>query len=492
VGLLGVAAAVLLIYSFLSLGAALEFGGDEGYEVIKPFLCLKGFSLYKQIWSDQPPVFTVLLTWAFKMWGPTILVARLVAAGFGLMLFAAFFQLVRWRSGLWSSLLATFLLLASPLVLQLSVSVMLEAPAFATALLSALLLFQWCRNPHRRWLLASGAVMGLALQIKLTAVLVVPALVVEIALARWSRRSQSWVQAALLDVLQWSAGVATLFLGIGFVWASGSLQSTFRSHFMEQPVQGYGRPEDYALSASQFLRHADGIGAAFIGLAVLVRQKRWRECTFPAILLLTVATIHTLHRPWWNYYYLHFAIPLAWLGGLGLKEIISAVSTSLPATAFRLTSARTWQGVGLCALAALLLTRPEKRLEAYMRDLRQRPTVESSLLVAKMRQYAPRTHWAYADPVIYAFHSQVPVPPELAIVMFKRFWSGQITIQAIVETCRRYHAEQLVLPAAPPAEWKELLASDYTAACAEKGWVLYVAKRIHQPPETGAETGKKL
>lgn len=42
-GLLVVGATLILIYSLLPLATALEFGRDEGYEVIKPFLCTKVF-----------------------------------------------------------------------------------------------------------------------------------------------------------------------------------------------------------------------------------------------------------------------------------------------------------------------------------------------------------------------------------------------------------------------------------------------------------------
>ena len=68
-------------------------------------------------------------------------------------------------------------------------------------------------------------------------------------------------------------------------------------------------------------------------------------------------------------------------------------------------------------------------------------------------------------------------------MMLKRFWSGQITASAIVETCRRYRVEQIVLPAAPPAEWKELLANDYTQVCGERGLVLYVSKNLSDPAQ---------
>lgn len=508
--LLLVATAILLLYSLLPLGTALEFGRDEGFEVIKPFLCLNGFALYKDIWSDQPPILTVILTWAFRTWGPTILVARLVAASYGLVLFLAFFQLARQRSGIWVALLATFLLVAAPVVFQLAVSVMLEVPAFAAALVSALLAFRMYSRWRWGWLVGSGMIMGIALQTKLTAALVAPAIVVEIGLAASSQklqppqphssllkgrrrqeqrvegpvrspsRKQPWMHAAFLDIAMWGIGVATAFLVIGFIWARGSLLSSFQSHFHEHFVPGHGQPEDYAFSAALLGKHLEGLAGTVIGLAVCVWQKRWREISFPATLLATATAIHAVHRPWWSYYYLHLAIPMAWLSGLGIKEIIAAASAPFVATRPNFASGKTWKGIGLCGIAAVLLAYPEKRLEGTIKDLRQQATLASSKIVAKMKHYAPRTHWAYADPVIYPFHAEVLVPPDVAIVMLKRFWSGQITVEAIVNSCLSHGVEQLVLPGTPSPEWIGLLASNYKLVCSENGWSLFVAKDIYE------------
>lgn len=136
-GCLLVVVALLILYTQLPLGTALEFSSDEGYEVMKPFLYNQGHILYTEIWDDQPPVFTILIATAFKSLGTTILSARLVTATFGLILFIVFHELVRRRSSQWSALLATFLLLSSPGPLPLSVSVMQEVPAMATGLLAA-------------------------------------------------------------------------------------------------------------------------------------------------------------------------------------------------------------------------------------------------------------------------------------------------------------------------------------------------------------------
>ena len=91
-------AVTVLVFALLPLGTAFQFADDEGFEVIKPFMCLKGYKLYTEIWNDQPPLYTVLQTAMFRLFGPTMLVARLIAAGFGLLMIVAFYELVRMRS----------------------------------------------------------------------------------------------------------------------------------------------------------------------------------------------------------------------------------------------------------------------------------------------------------------------------------------------------------------------------------------------------------
>jgi hypothetical protein len=229
---------------------------------------------------------------------------------------------------------------------------------------------------------------------------------------------------------------------------------------------------------------------------ILGRQKRWRELSFPLALLLTAVAVHTVHRPWWGYYYLHFAVPLAWLAGLATSEVLKAISGRLKARNSPASSLATWRWVGLCALLALVLAVAEARLEGEIRAIRRAPKAGDSVVLAKMKQYADHTHWVYVQPVIYPFHAGLAVPPELAVVMLKRYWSGQITPEQIVETCRRYKPEQLLLYQARVGnEWKELLKANYQTAYQDTNYVLYVSKGIleegtgssseRQPPAAG-------
>jgi len=528
-GLAVVMAALLLIDSLLPLGTALQFGGDEGYELMTGFLMSKGYALYHPIWNDQPPVLVLLLAAAFRIWGPSILAARLIAAGFGLLLFTTFYQVTSQRLGQRAAWLATFFLLASPGILEISVSVMQEVPAFALALVSVWLLFQWRNTRQWPWLLASGAMLGVALGIKLTAILVVPALLVEMLWPahRPRRQSSADCQSAispagsrhghqhcqpsnqptqpletkapgtklshsrpaasavcfpftkiLRPLLYWCAATGLTFAAITLLWGQGSLESSYRAHFAEHPVAGLPRPDDFPLPLSLFVDHAEVVLAAVVGLVLVARHRQWRAFAFPLVLLGTTLTVHLVHRPWWMYYYLHLAIPLAWLAGFAVAAAFQYVSQLLAKTRFNLASTKTWQGLGLAALVALVLVRSESRLEGGIKDLRQRERVAASPLVAQMRAHASGTHWVYVafGNEIYAFQAGLPMPPKLALVTLKRFWSDQITDAKILEMCRRYKPEQILLkPETVDDDWRDFLGN-YTLIYQDKNFNLYLRK----------------
>jgi 4-amino-4-deoxy-L-arabinose transferase-like glycosyltransferase len=479
-GLLAVLGAVVLIFLFLPLGSALQFGGDEGYQLITGSMMSKGFILYKQIWYDQPPLFVLLLNWGFKMCGPSILFARLMAAGFGLLLVGALYQTVKLRLGQWAAVLATFLLMASPGVLELSVSVMQEVPAFALVLLSALLLFQWRRSPRLGWLLASGGVFGLAAEVKFTALLVAPAMIGEIWLAACDNREGKRLNRFIRAVVGWSIVGMLTCSAITLLWARSSFQPMYRAHFAVHAVEGMPRPEDFPLQLGVFTDHAEVVVAAVVGVALVLHRRRLRDFTFPGIWLATVLAVHTIHRPWWMYYYLHWAIPMAWFAAFALDEVRKACWRIFSTTGLDLAKRRSWQGLGLFTLAALTAVRSERRLELGMKDLRRRERVDASPLVAKLRQCANQTHWVYVQYTkeAYAFHAQLLVPPELAVVSLKRYWSGEISTEEIVALCECYRPEQVHLSAgARDTAWQDIL-KDYTAVSQAAGLTLYQLRQV--------------
>jgi hypothetical protein len=516
---------VLAVLAGATAGAvrtAVEVGMDEHYEVVKGLLWAKGFSLYGQAWNDQPPLHTVLLGLCFKSFGATIGVARTLAVAFGLSLLAACGIVVRRRCGVLAGFLATACLLAAPQVLELSVSAMLELPAIGTALWALWPLLQWQERRRWPWLALSGGLLAAALQIKLTAAVVVPALVVEILLgvkglgsagrvrrprsevapcapeppdhaaascsesARGLAQSKTWrrferlrgsVATRALGI--WVASVVAVYLGLAAALGSVPLDVLWASHFSKQTLSKAGDSLGPAYWPRLWLLHPEAMSGAGAGLLLLAWRRDRRRMAFALVWLFTVTLVHLHHRPWWPYYYLHFAVPLAWMSGYGIAELFRVAWTKAADRAVR----ERFLAYGCLAAATLLLALVTAyggdRLVTEVERIRELPRVEQSALVAKMKEYANRTKWVYTRQTIYPFHAGLIVVPELAVLPHKRFWSGQITDAQIWATVKRYRPEQLLLEAGPlDPTISEFVESGYTLAYQEGGLALYVAKSL--------------
>ena len=275
-------------------------------------------------------------------------------------------------------------------------------------------------------------------------------------------------------------------------------------------------PQDHKFNGKLLWNHSECVIAAAVCFVLAARQKRLREIAFPLVLLLTLSIVHGIHRPWWNYYYFHFDIPLAWLAGWAVSEVAGMLWASASPRSSRPSILRSeknssqkrksaltpsfvrstteggpslsprrellaisWQTVGLCVLVAVPVAKSERRLEGAIKDIRGRQAANENPIVRKMREYSDRTHWVYSQSGIYPFHAGLTVIPELAIVMPKRFWSGQISTAQIVEVCKRYKAEIVVLPKETlSSEWANFLNLEFEFSLSDGTSLLYLSKRL--------------
>jgi hypothetical protein len=102
--------------------------------------------------------------------------------------------------------------------------------------------------------------------------------------------------------------------------------------------------------------------------------------------------------------------------------------------------------------------------------------MNNSRLLSQLKQYAPRTHWIYTSESLnhYAFEAGLPIPPEIAVVSLKRFWSGQISVDKTINTCMRYRPEQVLLDTNTlSSQWIQFV-QNHTAVYEEGNTILYV------------------
>lgn len=506
--------ALLLVWVGPALFNAVRLGLDERFELTKGLLWARGVSLYHPLWNDQPPLLTVLLGLCFKVFGPSIAMARTLALGFGLALLVAVTKVVSHRSGRLAAALAVFSLLSAPGVLLLTVSVMLEVPAMGTALWALWPILRWQQasatphpgngpiagsasedanaQPYRRacrpsalrsarwlWLVLSGAILAMALQIKLTAALAAPALAMELLRGRPTDDRAPRLRERLCGIGLWAATLISGYALIGALIGQVPAEVLWASHFSGAVRSAADNSKVLPYWPGLWTDYGEVLCGAGLGLLVLGWQRRWHTLRFPAVWLLTVALAHAVHRPFWSIYNLHFAVPLAWLAGCGIAELFRLAGANL---AQRTVTARR---IGFLSLAggsvllAALITYGGERLGCEAVRIRALPRVADSEWVARMRQFARDTQWVYTRETIYPFHAGLLVVPELAVLPVKRFWSGQITEEQIWVVVMRYEPEQLLLAdhELRSGAWP-FVERRYKSVYRDGGLTLYISKKL--------------
>lgn len=438
---------------FLWLGAplatALQFGGDEGYELMKALLVSRGFRLYGPFWDDQPPLHTEITAMVFRVFGPSAYAARLLTVGFAMLLIACLYGAVRRRSGRAAGLVAVALLISSTSFLNLSVSVMLTVPSMALAMASVWAWSRYAAGGGGPWRLISGALFGCALQVKLTAAIFLPALALDLVLAEPRRAPRQGGPAAqrardaARNFAVWSAGALSAFGLIAMLfYQSNTLPVFWASHFSMGTRAASAMP-GYGFRPASLLDDLQLVGPSALGLAWIGAKRRW-DLLFPVILLETALAIHLWHRPYWYYYRLHFSLPLAWLGAIGLVDGFR----TLYRWKIRTLAAKLRMGGVLLvwsAATSLALVFGSVAVRRHLLALQAVPKVQNNALVLAIRRRAKRTHWIFTKNLTAAFWAGLPAPPELAVIPDKRVWSGQITHKLVLKCMQEYRPEQVVL-----------------------------------------------
>jgi 4-amino-4-deoxy-L-arabinose transferase-like glycosyltransferase len=478
--LVGFGFLALIAGTRISIASAQEIGGDEHFEVTKAFLWSQGPDVYTRVWNDQPPLFTVLLGVLFRSFGSDIGVARCLASIFGVALLVGLYLIVWRREGALPAYIVVLTLLAAPGVFELCVSVMLEVPAIALGLWSVPLLDLWISRRTWRWLMASGTLFACALQTKLTAAILMPALVFELMLARHpssDAASSSW-RGRLSVLALWLFSVIVVYLILGA--SLGAYYSTFwQSHF-SGIARGSEEAQHFAFYWKSLLAQPEALFGVFLTTVAAWRTGDWHLMLFPWTLLATAGMVHTVHRPYWSYYALHFALPMAWISGHGMNVFIRICSDYWRGCHDRLV----WQRWSVCiALSLGIAIYAElglSRLLVGVNRIQTHSLVDSEPVLGAMQRFSAQTKWIYTTLPMYAFHARLSMIPELAVLPLKRFWCGEIDNATIAAKVQEYRPEQLLFSvnSRPIPELTCFLEKEYMLIYQDEIYCLWVARWI--------------
>jgi hypothetical protein len=429
-----------------------EFDHDEGVNLIKSMLTLKGYSLYSEIWSDQPPVFNAILSSWLDLMGMNVNAGRLLVLGYSIMLLAsALHYLVRFW-GFLHAILGMIAIFTLPYYAQLSVSVMIGLPSIAFALLSFVGLVRWHQDKKEYLLVFSSLLLALSIMTKLWTVILVPIFLAGIFIDRSGLFQDKFnYRVSVRPIFIWSS---VLFLVAGTVIL-----------FMIRPINipqlisvhlAAGETEMIQTRATEFSMYTyldDSITIlllSLIGVVITIHSKAWHALYLVAWMLAAYMLLSFVIVPFWSHHQLLITIPAALLGAIAMGYSVIDISK-------RLNESRLWTRNTVPSAVILLLSlfflfqRLPPTFATFRTDLpnfiiSNNPNGNVDYeVVASINKYADKTNYLFTDRPMYAFRSRILVHPYLAVMTKKRYAIGEPSPEDLLSILIETKPEQIIL-----------------------------------------------
>lgn len=444
----------------------LLLGGDEDFELMKGRLIAGGHRLYHEIWSDQPPLYSWLIAIAhIPLENASTLVrfSTLIVFAIGMATAAIW---VRTESGLLAAILFLLFYCSSATVQLLAVSAMQEAPMISISLIASYCLTRSLNIQSDRLYFLGASLFGIALLIKFTAVLFLVACFASnikqiIAQKRFSQ--------SILTLLYMLSSVAAVL----FLTAGSRIETLIQPHLSPKPSNVL----EFTASTFQFqyiLQQKEVYILAACSVAIRLYQGSVGKISFPIALLTCQFIFSAFYRPWFSYYYAGLALPICWLAGDAMGQIISEF---VNVARGHFNSYRTAVAISLLVftLGISALWYLPQRLTAFWVESYYKPSAAESPWVSLLRTEARLNGpLVYARNQILAYHAGMRSAPELAVLSTKRFSSGSITKTGIIEIIQTKQIKTVLLRDEPiSSEFRRMLATDFNEIRRMNGEILF-------------------
>lgn len=434
---------IFLVFMFAQdpFSTAGDYDYDEGINLMKTLLHTQNYRLYDDIWSDQPPFFTVLLAGWFTLVGQSTIAARSLVALFSALLLWSFYLSVHNAVRPFAAVGATLLLVLSQFYLRLSGAVMIGLPSLSLAMIAIACLVN---AKERRWLVALSAFfMALALETKLFVAVLLPAIALYLLVTTPS--AFSWVRR-LRGLLLWLGGVTLVFMSLSIYFGALDVNMLLTTHFGAQTQQQAA----FAGSGQEFLvtffqQHLVYLLIAMIGVLYAIWQRKWL-CLLPLVWFVTVALAFMVHRPLWYHHIMLLTIPMTWLCAFSLE----AWGKALADLAGQPMRRRLFQGVLLAGTAVGVITAILYYPTPLQDRLAEQAEIYRPLYIWEMVQQLQtdaqaQPGFVFTDRPFYAFQAGLPVTPPLAAISRKRMESGILTHADMLAALTEYKPQYVIL-----------------------------------------------
>ena len=263
--------AIAIAMRLHGLGAPQAFDLDEGvyWETLRAMHA--GWTLYRDIYFSQPPLFMGTVYPFYLLFGQNIFAARLGIVLLSLLGLGGLYLIGRVAGGKWGGVAALFLGVASPAYLAMSQTLQAEAPAMGFSVLSVGLAFAAFRDSTKRPQIGLAALSGVTLAVALMSKFLAVASVVPIVVLL-AMHTKTAIRPALALCVSFFATVA---LVAGFFTAEmHALVAQVIGFHLSAGSAFHGRRSSNFEQVASVLLSPLGAAAAFGALCACLRRDR--------------------------------------------------------------------------------------------------------------------------------------------------------------------------------------------------------------------------
>ena len=307
----------LTLITHIPINKTFEYNFDEGTNIIKSTLILNGYSLYKEIIDDQPPLFMIILTYWLKIFGTNIPNGRILVLIFSFLLLSSFYGTIKIYQGKVCALTAVIFLILSNIYLKASISLMIDIPALSTAMISIYYLTLFKKTSSKNLLILSALFFAVSLQIKLYAVFLLPLVIYELIKGNPAFLiSKKHTNLTILTI--WITSFLLSYIPLILIFFSFDFLKIFQYLLYPHAKMIRYPGNNFLIILKSITKDYDFFLLAIAGCILIIKQKL-QKSVFP-ILWLTIATLILInHSPLWEHYYLLISIPICWLAAIAFN-----------------------------------------------------------------------------------------------------------------------------------------------------------------------------
>lgn len=473
----------ILVVLFYPFRFVFELDPDEGINLIKAFLSMQGIRLYSEIWSDQPPIFTHILSILFRIFGHSANVARILVLLLSCLLLWA---IVRYMLSFWRlphAIGAFLLIIILPYYTRLSVSVMIGLPAIVFAMLSFLALSYWHLERKYIWLILSAILLGVSVLTKAFTGFLVPIFTIGILLfdIEGFRLKRSWGNF-LKPTAIWVAifSIVTMFMAITFIGLEG-IPQLINLHLIAGSSESLAHQIQDKTISEYLIASWPILLLGLVGMLYSIKEKKWTALYLSAWVITSFLLLSN-HFPIWYHHQLLVTVPAACLAGIAIGEFMRETLNVLRTRKLRPLDV-ILVSISLIAIIFVATDRIPSLRNQYDKNLPNinppmgSPVPEQTML-AIIWDYADQTEMLVTDRPMFAFRTGLSVPPYIAAFTGKRYKIGDLTEDEVLETIKQYKPAQVVLARFFHPIIEEYLKDSYAIRYTRNNDTIYIRRDI--------------